>query len=83
MIFEKDNSEFYSEWYSNFSLGAITGKDLSFGLIKDIGLVAGTNVVLEVDSICLLPDVRLSLDLPSVAFAQIDVTRYINQVVLK
>jgi len=36
-----DSAEFYGEWYSNFSLGAMTGSDLSFGPVKDIGLVAG------------------------------------------
>jgi nucleoside-specific outer membrane channel protein Tsx len=74
-----DSSEFYGEWYSNFSLGAITGKDLSFGLVKDIGLVVGTNFAPEVDSMWVLPGVRFSLDLPGFAFAQIDVTSYMHQ----
>lgn len=75
----EDSSEFYGEWYSNFSLGAMTGNDLSFGLVKDIGIVAGTNFAPEVDSLWLLPGVRFSLDLPGFAFAQIDVTSYIHQ----
>jgi len=75
----EDSSEFYGEWYSNFSLGAITGKDLSFGLVKDIGIVGGLNFAPEVDSMWVLPGVRFSLDLPGFAFAQIDVTGYIHQ----
>ncbi len=75
----EDSSEFYGEWYSNFSLGAITGNDLSFGPVKDIGLVAGFNFAPEVDSAWLLPGVRFSLDLPGFAFAQVDVTGYIHQ----
>ena len=30
-------SGFYGEWYSTFSLGAITGSDMSFGMVKDVG----------------------------------------------
>jgi len=74
-----DSSEFYGEWYSNFSLGAITGNEIAFGPIKDIGIVAGTNFAPDVDSMWLLPGVRFSLDLPGFAFAQIDVTGYIHQ----
>jgi len=74
-----DSSEFYGEWYSNFSLGAITGNSFSFGLIKDIGIVGGVNFAPEVDSMWVLPGVRFSLDLPGFAFAQIDVTGYIHQ----
>jgi len=74
-----DSSEFYGEWYSNFSLGAISGNDLSFGPVKDIGVVAGFNFAPEVDSAWVLPGVRFALDLPGFAFAQIDVTGYIHQ----
>ncbi|QFU22726.1 hypothetical protein FM038_011545 [Shewanella eurypsychrophilus] len=75
----EDSSEFYGEWYSNFSLGAITGSDLSFGPVKDIGVVAGFNFAPEVDSAWVLPGVRFALDLPGFAFAQIDVTGYMHQ----
>ncbi|NQY50119.1 MAG: hypothetical protein HRT50_13645 [Colwellia sp.] len=74
-----DSSELYGEWYSNFSLGAITGNDLSFGPVKDIGIVAGFNFAPEVNSAWVLPGVRFALDLPGFAFAQIDVTGYIHQ----
>jgi len=74
----KDRNEFYGEWYSNFSLGAITGNDLSFGPVKDLGIVAGFNYAPEVDSSWVLPGVRFALDLPGFAFAQIDVTAYIH-----
>jgi len=73
-----DSAEFYGEWYSNFSLGALTGKDLSFGPVKDIGLVAGFNYAPEVDSSWVLPGVRLALDLPGFAFAQFDITAFIH-----
>ncbi len=75
----EDSSEFYGEWYSNFSLGAITGNKIAFGPVKDIGIVGGLNFAPEVDSMWVLPGVRFSLDLPGFAFAQIDVTGYIHQ----
>jgi len=73
-----DSAEFYGEWYSNFSLGAMTGSDLSFGPVKDIGLVAGFNYAPEVDSSWVLPGMRLALDLPGFAFAQFDITAFIH-----
>ena len=73
-----DSAELYGEWYSNFSLGAITGNDLSFGPVKDIGLVAGFNYAPEVDSSWVLPGMRFALDLPGFAFAQFDITAYIH-----
>jgi len=75
----EDSSAFYGEWYSNISLSAITGKDLSFGIVRDLGIVAGANFAPEVDSTWLLPGVRVSLDLPGFSFAQIDITAYIHQ----
>lgn len=74
-----DSSELYGEWYSHFSLGAITGNKIAFGPVKDIGLVAGANFSPEVNSVWVLPGVRFSLDLPGFAFAQVDVTSYIHQ----
>lgn len=76
---DMDSSEFYGEWYSNFSLGAITGKEMKFGVVKDIGIVAGINFAPVVDSTWVLPGVRFALDLPGFAFAQVDVTGYIHQ----
>jgi len=73
-----DSAEMYGEWYSHFSLGAITGKDLSFGPIKDIGLVAGVNYAPEVDSTWALPGMRLTLDLPGFAFSQLNITAYMH-----
>ncbi|WP_339670940.1 nucleoside-binding protein [Dasania marina] len=73
-----DGSEFYGEWYSNFSLGAITGNEIKFGPVKDIGVIAGLNFAPEVDSYWLLPGVRFALDLPGFAFANLDVTAYLQ-----
>ena len=75
----EDSSEFYGEWYSNFSLSAITGNNVAFGPVKDIGLLAGFNFAPEVDSMWVLPGVKFSLDLPGFAFAQVSVTGFIHQ----
>lgn len=75
----EDSSEFYGEWYSNFSLSAITDSKVAFGPVKDVGVVAGFNYAPEVDSMWVLPGVRFSLDLPGFAFAQVDVTGYMHQ----
>ena len=74
-----DSSELYGEWYSNFSLSAITESKIAFGPVKDIGVVVGFNFAPEVDSAWILPGVRFALDLPGFAFAQVDVTAYIHQ----
>ena len=71
-------SSFYGEWYSTFSLGAITGSDMSFGMVKDIGLLAGLNLAPNVNSMYTLPGVSLALDLPGFAFANLDITGYNN-----
>ena len=81
--YEKENglsetSEFYGELYPNFSLGKISGRDLSFGLVKDIGFLAGFNFAPEVDTFYWLPGIRLSLDLPGFAFANLDTMAYIQ-----
>ena len=71
-------SGFYGEWYSTFSLGAITGSDMSFGMVKDVGLLAGINLAPGVSSMHTLPGVSLALDLPGFAFANLDITGYNN-----
>ncbi len=74
-----DSNEMYGEWYSNFSLGAITGSEIKFGPVKDIGVIAGFNWAPEVDSWWFLPGVRFDLDLPGFAFAHLDITAYQHQ----
>ena len=69
-------SGFYGEWYSTFGLGAITGSDMSFGAVKDVGLIAGFNFAPGTNSMYTLPGVNLALDLPGFAFANLDITGY-------
>lgn len=73
-----DSAEMYAEWYSNFSLSAMTGADVSFWGVKDVGLVAGVNYAPEVDSTWVLPGVTFALDLPGFAFATLNVSAFIH-----
>lgn len=72
------SSVHYGEIYPNFSLGKITGNDLKFGPIKDIGLLAGLNVAPKVDTFYWLPGVRLSFDIPGFSFINLDLMAYIQ-----
>ena len=73
-----NNADIYAEHYSNFSLGKITGKDLSFGLVADVGLIAGVNWAMDAKVLKYLPGVRFALNLPGFDFANLDVTAYID-----
>ena len=75
---QESGTEFYGELYSNFSLGKITGNDLSFAFVKDVGIIAGFNFANEVETWYALPGVRLDLDIPGFAFAHLDTMAYIQ-----
>ena len=66
----------YMEAYSNFSLGAITGNEISYGVIKDVGLIAGINMATDINKIWVLPGLRVSFDFPNFAFSNLDITSY-------
>ena len=68
----------YGEWYSNFSLSKITGRKVGGGLVADIGLVLGINQADDANVVKYLPGIRLSLDLKGFAFANLDITGYID-----
>ncbi len=70
--------DLYGEWYSNFSLSKITGRNIGGGLIADVGLVLGVNWADDANVVKYLPGVRLSLDLNGFAFANLDITAYID-----
>ena len=70
--------DMYGEWYTNFSLGKITGKPVGRGFVKDVGIILGFNWAAEAKVKKYLPGVRLSLDLPGFAFANLDITAYLD-----
>ena len=70
--------DLYSEWYSNFSLGKIREKEMGAGLVSDVGLLLGVNWADDANVRKYLPGLRLSLDLPGFAFANLDFAAYID-----
>ena len=73
-----NDNNFYGEFYSNFSLGRLTGRDWSIGPIKDVGLVLGINMARDNNVIKYLPGVRFDLDLAGFKFAKLLVTAYLD-----
>ena len=62
----------YGEWYSNFSLGKITGKQLGGGIVSDIGFITTLQHANDAKIWKYGAGVRLALDLPGFAFANLD-----------
>ena len=75
---EFQDFDFYGEWYSNFSLGKLTGTKIGAGLIGDVGLLVGVNWADDPKVVKYLPGIRLSLDLPGFAFANVSLTSFID-----
>jgi nucleoside-specific outer membrane channel protein Tsx len=75
-----DELESYMEGYTSVSLGAITGHDISYGVINDVGLIGGINLAINASKMFLLAGVRLGMDLPGFAFANLDFMSYNNVV---
>ena len=62
----------YGQWYSNISLGKITGSDLGFGPVADFGLVAGIALGTDANFRRWLPGARVSWSLPGFIFLSTD-----------
>lgn len=73
-----NNRDFYGEAYFNFSLGKMFNSDLSYGPLKDIGLILGINAAADANVMKYLPGVRFSWDIPGFAFINSDFTAYID-----
>ena len=70
--------DIYGEAYANFSIGKISGKDLSVGIIRDFGVIMGYNWGKEAKVRKFLPGVRTALDVPGFTFVNFDVMAYID-----
>lgn len=62
----------YGEWYSNLSLGKVTGSELGFGPIADFGLLAGVALGTDANFRQWLPGARISWSLPRFIFLNTD-----------
>ena len=72
------DKDFYGEWYSTFSLSKISGNDLSFGAIADIGLTAGFNASGDAKVLKYLPGVKVNWQAPGFNFLSTLVTAYVD-----
>ena len=82
-VLDSRNNDFqdfdlYSEWYSNFSLGKLSARKTGFGIVSDIGVLLGVNWARDAEVTKFLPGIRLSLDVEGFAFANLDITAYID-----
>ncbi|MDP5291162.1 nucleoside-binding protein [Oceanimonas sp. CHS3-5] len=70
--------DWYGEGYFNFSLGKISGRELSFGPVKDVGIVLGVNAGGDSKVRKYLPGIQLALEVPGAAFFNTLITAYID-----
>ena len=70
--------DIYGEWYSNFSLGKITGKKFGGGIVSDIGVITTLQHADDAKIWKYGAGVRLALDLPGFAFANLDTLALID-----
>jgi nucleoside-specific outer membrane channel protein Tsx len=73
-----NDENIYLEAYLNLSLSKLFNQDLSFGAIKDVGLVMGTNYSRDPAVVKYTPGMRLSWDVPGFAFINTDFMAYID-----
>ncbi len=66
------NRDMYLEWYPYLSLGAVTGQDIAWGLIKGVGPLGGLNWGAQSKVLKITPGFRFQLDLPAFSFANLD-----------
>ncbi|MEO2266694.1 nucleoside-binding protein [Pseudoalteromonas sp. YIC-656] len=72
------DSDFYGEWYSNFSYGKISGNEVKLGPIKDVGFVMGFNAAGDANVMKYLPGVKLDWQVDGFDFVSTLVTAYID-----
>ena len=68
----------YGEGYAILSLGKVSGEPIAFGPVSDIGLIGGVNWSVDAKVRKYAAGVRLALDLPGFAFANLDVTALLD-----
>jgi nucleoside-specific outer membrane channel protein Tsx len=74
-------SEVYSEWYPSASLSALTGKNLSVGILRNVSVTMGLNAGTKntgADPLVYLPGLTFDFNLPGFAFFSIGTYAYID-----
>ena len=67
-----NDKDAYGEWYSNFSLSKLGGRDLGFGPFADFGLFAGIAMGIDANVLQWLPGARIAWNLPGFIFLNTD-----------
>jgi nucleoside-specific outer membrane channel protein Tsx len=73
-----NDADMYSEWYPAISLGKLFSRNAATGPFRDFSVLAGLNFAATPRVIKVLPGIRLSLNLPKFAFANLDVMAYLD-----
>ena len=69
-----DVQDVWMEWYSNFSLRALTGAAPGSGALRDIGFLPGVNIGADPNHLSFLPGARLAWNMPGFIFLNTDVS---------
>tara|TARA_R110002124_G_scaffold64985_2_gene177560 strand:- start:364840 stop:365679 length:840 start_codon:yes stop_codon:yes gene_type:complete len=73
-----NDENIYLEAYLNLSLSALLKQDVSYGAVKDVGLIMGTNYSRDAAVLKYTPGLRLSWDVPGFAFLNTDFMAFID-----
>ena len=73
-----NDSDFYGELYLDLSLSKISGTNIGYGWLKDVGVLMGFNGGANSKIFKYLPGMRLAWDIPGFVFLNTDFTAYID-----
>lgn len=82
---DESATEYYGEGYASFSLSKLSGRDWSWGAVRDVNLTAGINYGRKsydshsVNPRVLLPGVTVDLNLPGFDFFNVDILAYVDR----
>lgn len=68
----------YGEFYANISLEKVSGKEIAFGPVSDLGLVMGYNWGDDARVRKYLPGLRIGFDVPGFKFLNLTLVAYID-----
>ena len=66
------NRDAYLEWYSTLSLGAVSGREISFGPVSNVSIIGGINWGSQARLVKFASGIQLALDLPGFTFANLE-----------
>ncbi len=73
-----NDSDFYGELYLDLSLSKISGTNIGYGWLKDVGVLMGFNGGANSKIFKFLPGMRLAWKIPGFTFLNTDFTAYID-----